>query len=332
MSTKVLSIIIPMYNMENYIGKCLQSLLDIPTECLESIDIIVVNDGSKDQSLRIATSYQKKYPEVIRVIDKENGNYGSCINAGLAKALGTYVKVLDSDDYFSSVGLSAILEKISSIPVMDMIITDFDIINANDEITNHVSFHLKKEKCLLFNDIWKKISDIHMHAIIYRTELFKEINYHQTEGISYTDQEWCYYPMVKIQTVYYVNNVLYKYLLGREGQTMSENVLKKKISNLEIVANKMLKHFSLLDKNKLSRERYLLLRKRILVRYKDIYRLYLIGFKKEEFDAKAFDELDSFVKQNKDIYSLLGLTSVYKKVMPIPYVLLYRLFHLRIIS
>lgn len=332
MSTKVLSIIIPMYNMENYIGKCLQSLLDIPTECLESIDIIVVNDGSKDQSLHIATSYQKKYPEVIRVIDKENGNYGSCINAGLAKALGTYVKVLDSDDYFSSVGLSAILEKISSIPVMDMIITDFDIINANDEITNHVSFHLKKEKCLLFNDIWKKISDIQMHAIIYRTELFKEINYHQTEGISYTDQEWCYYPMVKIQTVYYVNNVLYKYLLGREGQTMSENVLKKKISNLEIVANKMLKHFSLLDKNKLSRERYLLLRKRILVRYKDIYRLYLIGFKKEEFDAKAFDELDSFVKQNKDIYSLLGLTSVYKKVMPIPYVLLYRLFHLRIIS
>lgn len=332
MSTKVLSIIIPMYNMENYIGKCLQSLLDIPTECLESIDIIVVNDGSKDQSLRIATSYQKKYPEAIRVIDKENGNYGSCINAGLAKALGTYVKVLDSDDYFSSVGLSAILEKISSIPVMDMIITDFDIINANDEITNHVSFHLKKEKCLLFNDIWKKISDIQMHAIIYRTELFKEINYHQTEGISYTDQEWCYYPMVKIQTVYYVNNVLYKYLLGREGQTMSENVLKKKISNLEIVANKMLKHFSLLDKNKLSRERYLLLRKRILVRYKDIYRLYLIGFKKEEFDAKAFDELDSFVKQNKDIYSLLGLTSVYKKVMPIPYVLLYRLFHLRIIS
>lgn len=332
MSTKVLSIIIPMYNMENYIGKCLQSLLDIPTECLESIDIIVVNDGSKDQSLRIATSYQKKYPEVIRVIDKENGNYGSCINAGLAKALGTYVKVLDSDDYFSSVGLSAILEKISSIPVMDMIITDFDIINANDEITNHVSFHLKKEKCLLFNDIWKEISDIQMHAIIYRTELFKEINYHQTEGISYTDQEWCYYPMVKIQTVYYVNNVLYKYLLGREGQTMSENVLKKKISNLEIVANKMLKHFSLLDKNKLSRERYLLLRKRILVRYKDIYRLYLIGFKKEEFDAKAFDELDSLVKQNKDIYSLLGLTSVYKKVMPIPYVLLYRLFHLRIIS
>lgn len=332
MSTKVLSIIIPMYNMENYIGKCLQSLLDIPTECLESIDIIVVNDGSKDQSLRIATSYQKKYPEVIRVIDKENGNYGSCINAGLAKALGTYVKVLDSDDYFSSVGLSAILEKISSIPVMDMIITDFDIINANDEITNHVSFHLKKEKCLLFNDIWKKISDIQMHAIIYRTELFKEINYHQTEGISYTDQEWCYYPMVKIQTVYYVNNVLYKYLLGREGQTMSENVLKKKISDLEIVANKMLKHFSLLDKNKLSRERYLLLRKRILVRYKDIYRLYLIGFKKEEFDAKAFDELDSFVKQNKDIYSLLGLTSVYKKVIPIPYVLLYRLFHLRIIS
>lgn len=102
------------------------------------------------------------------------------------------------------------------------------------------------------------------------------------------------------------------------------------ISHLEIVANRMLDYFSLLDKEKISHQRYLLLRKRVLVRYKDIYRLYLIGFKKEEFDAKAFDELDSFVKQNKEIYSLLGLTSIYKKVMPIPYVLLYRLFNLRI--
>lgn len=330
MNTKILSIIIPMYNMENYITKCLESLLNIPKDSLESLDIIVVNDGSKDKSLQIAISYQNKFPGMVNVIDKENGNYGSCINAGLANAKGTYVKVLDSDDYFSSKGLCSVINKIRNIPIIDLIITDFDVINANDEILNHVNSRLKREKILSFDEIWKKISDIQMHAIIYRTSLLKNMGYAQTEGISYTDQEWCYYPMVNVQTVYYIDTVLYKYLLGREGQTMAKSALKKMITHSEIVANKMLEYFSAINKNDISLQRYLLLRKRVLVRYKDIYRLFLIGFKKNEFNADEFERLDSFVKQNKEIYRLLALTSIYKKVLPIPYVLIYRLFHLRI--
>ena len=319
-----------MYNMENYITKCLESLLNIPKDSLESLDIIVVNDGSKDKSLQIATSYQNKFPGIVNVIDKENGNYGSCINAGLAKTKGTYVKVLDSDDYFSSKGLCSVINKIRNIPIIDLIITDFDVINANDEILNHVNSRLKREKVLSFDEIWKKISDIQMHAIIYRTSLLKNMGYAQTEGISYTDQEWCYYPMVNVQTVYYIDTVLYKYLLGREGQTMAKSALKKMITHSEIVANKMLEYFSAINKNDISQQRYLLLRKRVLVRYKDIYRLFLIGFKKNEFNADEFERLDSFVKQNKEIYRLLALTSIYKKVLPIPYVQIYRLFHLRI--
>ena len=94
---KVLSLIIPTYNMEKYLKKCLDSLI---VENMDLLEVLVVNDGSKDNSSKIAHEYEEKYPNTFRVIDKENGNYGSCINRGLAEAKGKYVKVLDADDCF----------------------------------------------------------------------------------------------------------------------------------------------------------------------------------------------------------------------------------------
>lgn len=86
--------------MEKYLNKCLDSLL-IKTG-LEYLEVIVVNDGSSDSSLSIAQAYQQKYPDVFVIIDKTNGNYGSCINAGLPVAKGKYIKILDADDSFST--------------------------------------------------------------------------------------------------------------------------------------------------------------------------------------------------------------------------------------
>lgn len=89
LTEKTLSIIIPSYNMEAYLPQCLDSLLgpDVPVELL---DIIVVNDGSRDRTSEIAHSYANRYPDSIRVIDKANGNYGSCINAALPTARGRW--------------------------------------------------------------------------------------------------------------------------------------------------------------------------------------------------------------------------------------------------
>lgn len=100
---KQISIIIPTYNMEKYIGQCLDSLL-IPE--FDEVEILVVNDGYKDRSSEIAHSYANRYPDSIRVIDKSNGNYGSCINAALPVATGRYVKILDADDSFDTAEIS----------------------------------------------------------------------------------------------------------------------------------------------------------------------------------------------------------------------------------
>ena len=95
---KQISIIIPTCNMERYISQCLESLL-IPN--LSDVEILVINDGSKDRSSDIAHDYERRFPESIRVIDKPNGHYGSCINRGLKEATGRYIKVLDADDSFN---------------------------------------------------------------------------------------------------------------------------------------------------------------------------------------------------------------------------------------
>ena len=95
---KIISIIVPTYNMEKYLKNGLDSL--IISERKERVEVIVVNDGSKDRSLEIAAEYVEKYPSVFRLIDKPNGNYGSCINAALKIASGKYIKIMDADDHF----------------------------------------------------------------------------------------------------------------------------------------------------------------------------------------------------------------------------------------
>ena len=116
MKVPVLSVIIPAYNMESYLERCLQSLL-VEAEMLPMLDILVMNDGSRDATSKIGHRYQELYPGTIRVIDKENGHYGSCVNRGLEEARGTFVKILDADDSFSTEVLVRFLSFLSSEPV-----------------------------------------------------------------------------------------------------------------------------------------------------------------------------------------------------------------------
>ena len=98
---KILSIAIPVYNTEKYIKRCMDSIL--LKEIIDDIEIILVNDGSKDNSINIMNEYKDSYPQSVVVIDKENGGHGSTINAALTVASGKYFRVLDSDDWFDSI-------------------------------------------------------------------------------------------------------------------------------------------------------------------------------------------------------------------------------------
>lgn len=126
---KILTIVIPTYNMENFLPKALTSLV-VEEELMNILEVIVVNDGSKDSSLDIAYAFQKQYPQTFHVINKENGNYGSCVNRGLLEAKGKYIKILDADDSFDNAVFSQYLEKIKTLDV-DVIFNDAKLVKPD---------------------------------------------------------------------------------------------------------------------------------------------------------------------------------------------------------
>ena len=127
---KILTIVIPTYNMEKYLDKCLSSLI-MPRN-MDDLEVLIVNDGSKDSSLQIARRYEALYPQTFIVIDKDNGNYGSCINCGLKNASGKYFKVLDADDSYNTENLCNYLDFLRYLDI-DLIMSDFLIIDQSND-------------------------------------------------------------------------------------------------------------------------------------------------------------------------------------------------------
>ena len=234
---KIISIIIPSFNMEDYLPRCIDSLL-IPD--LGKVEILVINDGSTDRTSAIAHAYQRRYPGSVTVIDKENGNYGSCINVALRQAAGKYVKILDADDFFSTEDFQTYVRKLETIEA-DTILTNFTVRNHQDLSAAALhDFVLPAEKTVALSSIMKLTAVPWMHSITYRRRLLTDINYRQTEGISYSDNEWCFLPLGMSHTFYYLPLNIYQYVIGREGQTVSPESMKKDNSHFLILTESLI--------------------------------------------------------------------------------------------
>ncbi len=122
---KLLSIIIPIYKVEQYIDQCLQSILISDKDLREKIEVIAVNDGTPDRSADMAKEYALRYPSIFTVIDKENGGHGSAFNEGLKHVTGKYLKFIDSDDWFDTVALERLMNFLESSDV-DLVLNPFN--------------------------------------------------------------------------------------------------------------------------------------------------------------------------------------------------------------
>lgn len=240
---KVLSIIIPTYNMEKYLHKCLDSLI-VSNENMKTLEVLIINDGSKDSSSVIGHEYEAKFPQTFRVIDKENGNYGSCINRGLKEATGKYVKILDADDYFETLIFNSYINYLQIIDV-DLIITDYCIVDPNGIVQESYTFPLPTKSAFSLKQLSKgTIMWLWHHGITYKKEILIQMDYHQTEGISYTDDEWIFKPMTQVHQISYYPHYLYSYLMGREGQTFDPKILNRDFDKRFVVLRSMLSYYS----------------------------------------------------------------------------------------
>lgn len=248
MKNKILSVIVPSYNMEKYLPDCLNSLV-VSRDRLARAEILVVNDGSRDRTSEIAHEFAAKYPNTFRVIDKANGHYGSCINAALKVAEGTYVKVLDADDRFNRECFEKYLcflvdmveRKWGCAP--DLILNDFVWVDEVDVPFRTTTRNLPPNQLLDVDDERVDLGGLYMHAIAYKTEKLRDMGYEQTEGICYTDNEWCHYPLAMVEKVTYCNVILYRYLFGRAGQSMENPVRLRNLWMFGKIAVRMAQKF-----------------------------------------------------------------------------------------
>lgn len=223
---KVLSIIIPSCNMEKYLSQCLDSLL-VPN--IDDVEILVINDGSTDRTSEIGHEYEQRYPQSIRVIDKTNGHYGSCINRGLKEATGKYIKILDADDSFNTIAFEKFINFLKGVST-DIVFSNYCIVDDTGAITAEKCFPKGNfNKAMTFREALPLFlhENMAMHGVSYKTEILKRIDYKQTEGVAYTDQEWIFIPVLNVQTVAFFPNIVYRYLVGREGQSVDSSVITK---------------------------------------------------------------------------------------------------------
>lgn len=249
MDNKLISVVLPSYNMERYLSRCVDSL--IVEDFLGKYEIVIVNDGSKDRTLEIANNYKDKYNDTITVVNKENGHYGSTVNAGLKVAHGKYFKVLDADDWFDNKGFRNLLSKLEEGINADVIFTHWAINNTKDNTVTESNRHSNAYDTIL--DIDSIITDSHKYSfysfygIAYRTEILKDMNYRQSEGICYTDVEYAYYPILKAKTAVFLDIDLYQYYIGRDGQTITEDAIKRNVKHLFVVSKRMADTFEYND-------------------------------------------------------------------------------------
>ncbi len=289
---KLISLIIPTYNMEEYLNRCLDSL--IIKECFELVEVLVIIDGAKDRSSEIAHTYQERFPDCIHVIDKENGNYGSCINRGLKEAEGKYVKVLDADDYFNTELFCEYVKQLSCIDA-DFILTDYSFVYHSSDKRVPASFKLTQGKVMSVED--SVIPEFPMHALTYRLQLLRDINYTQTEGISFTDMEWIFKPMFHTKNFCYLPLNVYQYMLGREGQTVDPKA-RSRIMNATIkVTNSLLEKYASVDLSSLSPTMREMQCHRLFMAISGTYKNALIYASEETFNADTVNEYDANVKR-----------------------------------
>lgn len=244
---KTLSIIVPAYNAEDYLERCVNSLIVGG----DKLDIILVDDGSTDSTPKIIDEYAARFPHQIRAVHEKNAGHGGAINNGLKLVKAPYVKVCDSDDWLDFSGLKDLLDFIDHLnennETLDMIVTNYvyDKIGVTRKKIVHFS-RLPKQRFFDWSEVRMAVGQyMMMHAITYRTDLLvKEAKIMLPTNVSYDDNIYVFEPLRFVHKMYYLDVNLYHYFIGRDDQSVNENVMLRKIDQQLMINRRMIKFYA----------------------------------------------------------------------------------------
>ena len=240
---KLLSIAIPCYNSQDYMEKAITSLLDEK----EDIEILLVDDGSKDNTGITGDSYASRYPGTIISLHQENGGHGEAVNTGIRYASGKYFKVLDSDDWFDKKAFKKVIEQLKTLEEnkqeVDMMVVNYVYEKPSENKQSVIRYKNVFPQNRIFT--WDEIGhfmpqqNLLMHSIIYRREVLVKSQLSLPKHTFYVDNLFAFLPLPYVDTMYYLDVDLYRYFIGREGQSVQEETMLKRIDQ-QLLVNRLM--------------------------------------------------------------------------------------------
>lgn len=227
---KLLTIVVPVYKVEPYINKCLDSCVLDDENLMNQLEVIIVNDGTPDRSAEMSREYVKRYPNTFRQIDKENGGHGSAWNVGLKEATGKYLHFLDSDDWLTN--LDKLMEKLAGTDA-DLVFTHFNRYLANEDRNVEQTLHAEYNEEHMFSEFPfsenGNFAITNFWATTYKRDVLDYGKNIFAEKTMYDDAILFALPAIKAKTYICFDLVVYNYFIGRADQSASVERVPKNI-------------------------------------------------------------------------------------------------------
>ena len=238
---KTLTFVVPAYNMTEYLERCIMSLITAKRN--DDIEVLIVDDGSSDGTLEMAQKFEARYPSIVRAIHQANKGHGGAVNTGIAAASGMYVKVVDADDWVGPESLEQVMavlrEEADSTEPIDMLVTNYVYDKVGKRNKHVVNFRhaMKAGARLAWNDLghFGLAEYILMHALTYRTAVVRESGMQLPEHTFYVDFIYAYQPFPWVKTMKYLDTPFYHYFIGRDGQSVQTDVMIRRVDQLRLV-------------------------------------------------------------------------------------------------
>ena len=237
---KLLTVTVPCYNSQDYMRHCIESLLPGG----ERVEILIIDDGSKDDTGRIADEYAEKYPTIVRVIHQENGGHGEGINQGLRHAAGTYFKVVDSDDWLSDdfPAFLDLLEQCEARGGVDLAVTNYYYVHSDGIGDRSINYSSVLPEGRVFTWVDTRPFRIHqmltIHSCTFRTENMRKWGCELPKHTFYEDNLMVYLTLPHTRRMVYMNADLYRYAIGRPDQSVQRTVMMKRYHHQILVTER----------------------------------------------------------------------------------------------
>ena len=290
---KLLSIVVPSYNSQDYLENCINSLVTQR----DDVEVLIVNDGSKDDTPRIADEFAARYPDCVRAIHKENGGHGSAVNAGIDNATGIYFKVVDSDDWVDQEAYAKVIETLRKFETdrIDMLLSNYVYEKQGVRHKKVMEYRelIPTEQLLTWDDVEKFTLGkyILMHSVIYRLEVLKQSGLRLPEHTFYVDNIFVYVPLPYVKSFYYIDVDFYRYFIGRDDQSVNEKNMIKRIDQQLRVTKIM---YDQIDLESIENPRL----RKYMFQYLEIVTLITSIFSIKADRTELIDEMWEFMKMN----------------------------------